>query len=242
VSRTLTTWLDSVRDAVSLPVAILLLFATAGAIGALWYWFPRWVPRRLPRWRPMLAWLRNRRRPSWLRWPGWLRAPRGRWSRWRDGLRRWRRPDWSRLLAWFREWRWPHWLRWSTWRRKRTTEEPDPVQSEPAHQALPAPVELVSLADRLAAQGRYAEAVRERLRAMVFELVTRGLVGHRPDWTVMELAVAVGAAYPAIRPPLDGAGQTFSEIWYAQRPAGAEHDRRMRAFAAQLQHSLEAPG
>jgi uncharacterized protein DUF4129 len=192
------------------PVLIALVLLVASVTAALWYWFPAWVPRRLPR----------------LRWPGlrWrLRWPRVRWSRLR----------WSGL-GW--RWRWPRgwWRRLWWWRRSR---EPAPVESaELAAEDLPTmpATDLASLADRLAAQGRYAEAVRERLRAMVRELIERGLLAHRPGWTITELAAAAAAVRPPIGPTLAEAARIFSEIWYGQRPATAEHDARMRALAAAL--------
>lgn len=93
------------------------------------------------------------------------------------------------------------------------------------------PEELSSLADRYAAAGRYAEAVRERLRAIVRELVDRGVVAHEPGWTVTELAAAAGAAEPALTAPMREAAAIFSDIWYGGVPAGPGHDARMRELA-----------
>ena len=101
------------------------------------------------------------------------------------------------------------------------------------------PVEaFLSLADRLASEGRYAEAVRERLRGIVRELVDAGVVENRPGFTITELARAAAAARPPVRPPLDAASGLFSDIWYGQRPAGAEHDTRMREYAAAVHAAL----
>jgi hypothetical protein len=97
---------------------------------------------------------------------------------------------------------------------------------------------FVALADRLAAEGRFAEAVRERLRSMVRELVDRGVIEHRPGWTVTELAAAAAAIRPAVDRPLGEAARIFSEIWYGQRPADASHDARMRALGEQLHATL----
>jgi Domain of unknown function (DUF4129) len=173
------------------------------------------VPRRLPRLRrPRWRW-RRPRLPRWrIRWPSW------RWT--------WPRPRGlvQRLLAWLRALRWP-------WRRKAAEEPPESVDEEPgpADDLLPAlpAATLASLADRLAAQGRYAEAIRERLRAMVRHLVERGVIEDRPGWTVTELSAAAGVA------PLHEAAAVFSEVWYAQRPATAELDARMRVLGEQVQ-------
>lgn len=97
---------------------------------------------------------------------------------------------------------------------------------------------FTTLADRLAAEGRYAEAVRERLRAMVRELVQREVITHHPGWTVTELAREAGAARPPVGPPVDTASGIFSDIWYAKRPALSEHDARMRGLARELDDAM----
>ena len=193
----------AVTDVVPPPLLALLLFLAAAVVAALWYWFPAWVPRRLPRF----------------------------------GRLHWHRPRWH--------WRWPT-LRWrwsalrARWRRRRDAE---PAAPEPVDDAgLPdlTAEAFLSLADRLAAEGRYAEAVRERLRAMVRELVDREVIEHRPGWTVTELAAAAGARRPVVDAPLGEASDVFSRIWYGQRPAHAEHDDRMRALGADLHAALGA--
>jgi Domain of unknown function (DUF4129) len=165
---------------------------------------------------------------GWYWFPAWV--PR-HLPRWRMSRLRWRRP----------RWRWPRW-RWP-WRR--AAADP-PSEQEVAelleNEELPElPVAAFrSLADRLAAEGRYAEAVRERLRAMVRELVDRRVVEHRPGWTVSELAGAAGSAWPAVQQPMRAAGGVFSDVWYAQRPARAEHDAQMRRYADDLHQVLAA--
>ncbi len=98
---------------------------------------------------------------------------------------------------------------------------------------LPAQV-FLTLADRLAAEGRYAEAVRERLRAIVRGLVERRAVEVLPGMTVTEVAHAAAAVAPSVEPPLRGATGIFSDIWYGQLPATAEHDTLMRQYAAEV--------
>src|SRR5262249_52273092 len=117
----------------------------------------------------------------------------------------------------------------------------EPERGDTQHELPDRPAEeFVSLADRYAAQGRYAEAVRERLRAIVRELVDAGAVGNRPGWTGTELARVAAAARPPVRPPLDAASLVFSDIWYGLRPAYAHHDERMREYAAQVHAALAA--
>jgi hypothetical protein len=169
-------------------------------IGALWYFFPRWIPRRLPRFRGLR-----------LRWPS-FRMPVFRW-----------RFNW-------RFWRW--------WRREDTVEPHlDPDLADDQLPDVPAET-LISLADRLAIEGRYAEAVRERLRAIVRDLIDRQVINHHPGWTVTELARAAADVRPAVNEPLTGAAGLFSDIWYGERPATADDDQRMRALSARTRDAL----
>ena len=211
MTRFWTNLVDGVSQLIPLPLLLLILLALAGIVGLLWYFFPRWVPRRLPRFRA----------PSWRpRWPRW----RLRWPTWR--------------------WRWPDWRSWLRRRKRKQGTETGLEQaieelaaSEDELPDLP-PEVFVSLADRLAAQGRYAEAIRERLRAVVRELVDRGVIAHRPGWTVTELAAAASAARPAVRTALSAATTIFSEVWYGQRPATAIHDERMKALTTQVSDAI----
>ncbi|GGR61985.1 hypothetical protein GCM10010169_00400 [Micromonospora fulviviridis] len=209
MSRWWTEAVAALGDAVPLPLAALLLLAGALLVALAWYFFPAWVPRRLPRvGRPRLPRLRLPRfRLPRLRLPR-LRRPRLRLPR----RRRRARPD--------------------------TPAVPVPAPRSPGS----APAAHVGLADRLAAEGRYAEAVRERLREMVRLLVARQLVEPRPGLTVTELTAAVGRVRPGVRPTLHAAGTIFSDLWYAQRPATAAHDHRMRDLAADLRRELAAEG
>jgi len=128
-------------------------------------------------------------------------------------------------------------------RRARAVAEPTPDDAEldalepDALPAVPAGT-LLSRADRFAAQGRFAEAVRERLRALVRLLVDRRVIEHHPGWTVTELAAEAGRAAPAAGQPLGAAGTVFSDIWYGQKPATAEDDATMRSLAADVERAV----
>jgi hypothetical protein len=163
------------------------------------------------------------------------------WPKWWPGNWTWRRRDRKRRK---RQWRWPR-LRWPRWRwpwrrRKRPVEAAEPELVPHETEGLPElPTEtFVSLADQLAAQGRFAEAVRERLRGIVRELVDAGVVEHRPGFTITELARSASLARPSVRVPLDAASLLFSDIWYGQRPATAGHDARMRRYADEVHAAL----
>ncbi|GIJ69388.1 DUF4129 domain-containing protein [Virgisporangium ochraceum] len=161
--------------------------------------------------------------PAWIprRWPR-LRMPRLSLPKWR--LPKWRRPSWRR-------------------RRAKKADEPgsvEPVEGDEVPE-LPATT-FADLADRLAAEGRFAEAVRERLRGMVRELIERGVLEHRPGWTVTELAAVAASRRPQVADPLDAAGQLFSDIWYGGRPAGADQYQHMRGYAAAQSAALAPAG
>jgi hypothetical protein len=83
-------------------------------------------------------------------------------------------------------------------------------------------------ADEQATAGQFAEAVRERMRAIVRELETRGVIDPRPGRTADEVAREAGAAVPAIAGDLRAAAGVFDEIWYGGRPATARSDALMR--------------
>jgi Domain of unknown function (DUF4129) len=167
---------------------------------------------------------------GWYFWPAWL-PWRWHWRGWRRRERR-TRDRRTRRWGWLRlgrlRWRLPRWRR----RRRRTT-----IPAEPADlpaDALPdVRAEVLAItADQLAAAGRFAEAVRERLRAIVRDLIERDVLPPSPGWTVTELARGAASAMPPLATPLDGAVVIFSEIWYGLRPATGDDDAAMRAHAA----------
>ncbi|MCU1594354.1 MAG: putative integral rane protein [Frankiales bacterium] len=76
-------------------------------------------------------------------------------------------------------------------------------------------------ADAAAAAGQLAEAIRERLRAVVRELESRGVLDPRPGRTADEVAREAGRAVPAVAEPLLRAATVFDEVWYGGRTADA---------------------
>lgn len=168
----------------------------------------------------------------WYTWPPslWLGGDRRGGRERRSGRRRFR-------FGW-PKWRW----RLRRWRRRRHR-RPAADADELAPDELPevAAAVLTLTADELAAAGRYDEAVRERLRAVVRELVERQVIEHRPGWTVTELAGEAGRARPPAAAPLREASGVFSEIWYGQRPATVDDDVRMRACARAVHEALAVP-
>lgn len=164
---------------VSPAVVLVILLAVTGLIAAGWYYFPAWVPRRLPR----------------------LRRPRVRMPRFSP------RPRKAKPLVVSRR-------------------EPD-VAVVPAGRA-----------DELAGQGRYAEAIRERLRDTVADLTRAGLIDPEPGATAAELAGDAIAGRPGVGPALTGATGLFSGVWYGRQPAGPHEDARMRELTAEVRDGL----
>jgi hypothetical protein len=77
-------------------------------------------------------------------------------------------------------------------------------------------------AEKAAAAGDLAEAVRERFRAVVRELEQRGVLDARAGRTVDEVAFEAGRALPVLADDLRGAAVQFDDVWYGGRPATAE--------------------
>ena len=91
------------------------------------------------------------------------------------------------------------------------------------------------LAEQAAARGAFAEAVRDRLRAVVRELETRGVLDPRAGRTADEVAAEAGRQVPGVADDLRRGTTVFDEVWYGGRPADAtsyavlvEVDRRVR--------------
>jgi Domain of unknown function (DUF4129) len=171
-----------------------------------------------PRWLPKASWFRRHR---------FAKATRKRRS-WRL---RWHRLRWRGL-------RWPRWKRKK--RAKAFTQADAVVIADDGMPDLSADF-LRERADAYAAEGRFAEAVRERLRSIVRELVDAGVIPLHPDWTVTELARAAASARPALDAALSGASRVFSDIWYGEQPAHATHDQQMREHAATVHDVAGTP-
>jgi len=89
-------------------------------------------------------------------------------------------------------------------------------------------------ADSHAAAGEWAEAVRERLRAVVRDLEERAVLEPRAGRTADEAAAEAGAALPSCAAGLRQGARTFDEVWYGGRPATAEHDATLREVDRQV--------
>ncbi|MFB6890508.1 DUF4129 domain-containing protein [Kitasatospora sp. NPDC056327] len=74
-------------------------------------------------------------------------------------------------------------------------------------------------AERHATAGRWAEAVREQMRALVRRLEERTLLDPRPGRTADEAAAEAGRALPGHAAALASAARTFDDIAYGDRTA-----------------------
>lgn len=91
-------------------------------------------------------------------------------------------------------------------------------------------------ADEHAAAGRWAQAVRERFRAVVRALEERTLLEPRPGRTASEAAREAAQLLPGLAGDLAGAAQVFDDVVYGEHPAGPPADARLR----QLDESVAA--
>ena len=93
-------------------------------------------------------------------------------------------------------------------------------------------------ADAAAAQGRWADAVRERLRAIVRSLEESGVLDARPGRTAVEVARDAAGAAPTLGAPLIAGAVVFDQVWYGGRTAGPEDDAALRALDDQVGREL----
>ena len=84
-------------------------------------------------------------------------------------------------------------------------------------------------AEAHAAGGRWGEAVRDRLRAVIAALEERAVLDPRPGRTADVAAREAGALLPEQAPALLAAARVFDDVWYGQTPAGPEDYRRLVA-------------
>jgi hypothetical protein len=92
-----------------------------------------------------------------------------------------------------------------------------------------------SAADAHAAASRWAEAVRDRLRAIIRGLEERDLLEPRPGRTADEAARDAGLVLPDCAQPLLVAAREFDEIWYGGRAARRAVDEQLRQLDARVQ-------
>lgn len=83
-------------------------------------------------------------------------------------------------------------------------------------------------AERYAAEGDWAPAIRHRLRAVARQLEENGVLDPVAGRTATELARAAGRALPGLSNELASAAEAFNDVTYGERP-GSESQYRMIA-------------
>lgn len=120
----------------------------------------------------------------------------------------------------------------------RTAAEPEPPDLTDAARTA---AQLRRDADELAAAGHYAEAVRDRLRALVRTLEDQGILDYRPGRTADEVAREAAPAVGTRADQLRACTRDFDEIWYGERPAGPDDYDRVRELDRALSRSTAVP-
>ncbi|RKS76429.1 uncharacterized protein DUF4129 [Actinomadura pelletieri DSM 43383] len=96
-------------------------------------------------------------------------------------------------------------------------------------------------AEQHAAAGQWAEAIRERLRAMARDLEERAVLPARPGRTADELAEETGQAVPQLADDLREAVRIFDDVWYGDRPGTPEGYARVKDVDDRLHAAKPKP-
>jgi hypothetical protein len=89
-------------------------------------------------------------------------------------------------------------------------------------------------AAQFAADGLWAEAIRERLRAIARELEHRAVLDPRPGRTAAELSREAATQLPALADDLHHATSIFDAVWYGGRTATAADEELLRRLDARV--------
>ncbi|TMR98230.1 DUF4129 domain-containing protein [Nonomuraea basaltis] len=96
-------------------------------------------------------------------------------------------------------------------------------------------------AERLAAEGRWGEAIQERLRAIARDLEERALVDGMPGRTADELAAEAALALPGFAAELAAAARSFDDVTYGGVPGTREAYEAMSLLDDQLRQARPVP-
>ncbi|MFD9305630.1 DUF4129 domain-containing protein [Streptomyces sp. NPDC060048] len=95
--------------------------------------------------------------------------------------------------------------------------------------------------DALASEGRWSEAVQERMRAVVRSLEERTLLDPRPGRTADEAAAEAAVSLPSHAGALRAAARTFDDVTYGSRPADAAMYAALRDLDLALTRTKPLP-
>ncbi|GAA1856835.1 DUF4129 domain-containing protein [Actinomadura bangladeshensis] len=126
---------------------------------------------------------------------------------------------------------------WLMWGRRNLRSRTDPLLEEAPSTAL----DHREAAERHAAAGQWAEAIRERLRAIARDLEERAVLAARPGRTADELAAEAGEAVPELADELAAGVRIFDDVWYGDRPGTAEGYARMTDLDERLRAMKPKP-
>lgn len=121
--------------------------------------------------------------------------------------------------------------------RRNVRSRNDPLLEDPTSTA----VDHRDAAERHAAAGQWAEAIRERLRAIARDLEERAVLAARPGRTADELAQEAGEALPELADDLRGAVRIFDDVWYGDRPGTAEKYAQVTSVDEKLRAAKPKP-
>lgn len=126
---------------------------------------------------------------------------------------------------------------WLMWDRRNPRSKKDPLLEDKPSTAL----DHRAAADRLAAEGQWAEAIRERLRAIARDLEERAVLAPRPGRTADELAAEAGEAVPELAEALRAGVRVFDDVWYGDRPGTAERYAQVKELDERLRAARPKP-
>ncbi|MEU8685519.1 DUF4129 domain-containing protein [Streptomyces sp. NPDC048611] len=92
-------------------------------------------------------------------------------------------------------------------------------------------------ADRHAAEGRWSQAIQDRMRALVLALEERTLLTPGPGRTADEAATEAGGALPAYADRLRTVARTFDDVTYGGRPGTEAAYALLAGLDTELEHA-----
>ena len=96
-------------------------------------------------------------------------------------------------------------------------------------------------AEQHAAAGEWAEAIRERLRAVARDLEERVILDPRPGRTADELAAEAGTALPEVAAGFAAAVRVFDDVWYGDRSGTAAGYEGLTRLDERVQAAKPSP-
>lgn len=126
---------------------------------------------------------------------------------------------------------------WLMWGRRNPRSRKDPLLAGEPSTAL----DHRDAAERHAEAGQWAEAIRERLRAIARDLEERAVLAARPGRTADELAAEAGEAVPELAGELHAGVRIFDDVWYGDRPGTAGGYARMKELDERLRAARPKP-